>query len=62
VTTKMTEGLSPPPLSTTPEAVAAATEAALRQGKEIVWVPGPLRPLMMIVRHLPRPVFRRLKM
>jgi decaprenylphospho-beta-D-erythro-pentofuranosid-2-ulose 2-reductase len=62
VATKMTTGMKPPPLSTTPEAVAAATEAALRQGREIVWVPGPLRGLMMVVRHLPRPIFRRLKM
>ncbi len=61
VTTKMTEGLKPPPLSTTPEAVAMATEAALRQGKEIIWVPGLLRGLMTVVRHLPRPIFRRLK-
>jgi decaprenylphospho-beta-D-erythro-pentofuranosid-2-ulose 2-reductase len=62
VTSKMTEGMKPPPLSTTPEAVAAATDAALRGGRQIVWVPGPLRGVMMIVRHLPRPIFRRLKM
>jgi decaprenylphospho-beta-D-erythro-pentofuranosid-2-ulose 2-reductase len=62
VTTKMTAGMKPPPLSTTPEAVAAATESALRQGRELVWVPGSLRWVMMAVRHLPRPAFRKLKM
>ncbi len=62
VATKMTAGMKPPPLSTTPEAVAAATETALRQDREIIWVPGLLRWVMLAVRHLPRPVFRRLKM
>jgi decaprenylphospho-beta-D-erythro-pentofuranosid-2-ulose 2-reductase len=59
VTTKMTTGMKPPPLSTTPETVALATDAALRRGRELVWVPGPLRWVMMATRHLPRPVFRR---
>lgn len=61
VATKMTAGMKPPPLSTTAEAVADATDAALRQGREIVWVPGPLRWVMLLIRHLPRPIFRRLK-
>ncbi len=62
VTTKMTAGMKPPPLSTTPEAVAAATETALHQDREIIWVPGLLRWVMLAIRHLPRPLFRRLKM
>ena len=62
VTTKMTTGMKPPPLSTTPAAVAEATDRALRQGQDIVWVPGTLRWVMLVARHLPRPVFRRLKM
>ncbi len=61
VTTKMTAGRPPPPLSTTPEAVASATVAALRDGRGIVWVPGSLRFVMAVARHLPRPVFRRLR-
>ncbi|MFD5552253.1 SDR family NAD(P)-dependent oxidoreductase [Streptomyces sp. NPDC127068] len=47
-------------LSTTPEAVATAIEAALRRGAESVWVPGALRLVMSALRHLPRAVFRRL--
>ncbi len=62
VATKMTEGMAPPPLSTTADRVASATDQALRQGREIVWVPGALRYVMSVARHLPRPIFRRLKM
>lgn len=60
VHTKMTEGLDPAPLSTTPEAVAAAIVKGLERGAPTVWVPGTLRYVMSGLRHLPRPVFRRL--
>ena len=60
VTTKMTAGLRPPPLSTTAEAVAAAVERGLARQAEIVWVPPVLRLVMAVLRHLPRAVFRRL--
>ena len=61
VRTRMTAGLSEAPLATTPEAVAAAVVKALSTGQETVWVPGALRAVMSGVRHLPRPIFRRLK-
>ncbi|OZM82323.1 decaprenylphospho-beta-D-erythro-pentofuranosid-2-ulose 2-reductase [Pseudonocardia sp. MH-G8] len=60
VHTKMTEGLSPAPLSTTPEAVAAITVDAVRKHRELVWAPAPLRVVMSVLRHVPRAVFRRL--
>ena len=60
VTTKMTAHLDPAPLSTTPEAVAAAVVAGLRRRRETVWVPPALRLVMSALRHLPRAVFRRL--
>jgi decaprenylphospho-beta-D-erythro-pentofuranosid-2-ulose 2-reductase len=59
VHTTMTEDLTPPPLATDPEKVADAVADALASGKEIVWVPGALRHLMAIFRHLPRPIWRR---
>jgi decaprenylphospho-beta-D-erythro-pentofuranosid-2-ulose 2-reductase len=59
VPTKMTAGMKPAPLATTPEAVAAATASALAQGKEIVWVPAGLRWLSSVFRHLPTGVVRR---
>ena len=60
VRSKMTAGLPDAPLATTPDAVADAVVKALRTGREIVWVPGPMRLVMSGLRHLPRPVFRRL--
>ena len=62
VRTKMTAGMPDAPLSTTPEAVAIATERALAAGKEAIWVPAPLRLVFMAFRHLPRAVWRRLPM
>ncbi|MFG2114006.1 decaprenylphospho-beta-D-erythro-pentofuranosid-2-ulose 2-reductase [Streptomyces sp. NPDC048718] len=47
-------------LATTPEAVATAIELGLRRHSETVWVPGALRAVMTAVRHMPRPLFRRL--
>jgi decaprenylphospho-beta-D-erythro-pentofuranosid-2-ulose 2-reductase len=60
VKTKMTEGMSPAPLSVTAEQVADVVADAVRNRRELVWAPAPLRPLMSVLRHLPRPVFRRL--
>lgn len=60
VATKMTAGLEPAPMATTPEAVAEATVQALARGSHTVWVPGRLRFVFSLLRHLPRPVFRRL--
>ncbi len=59
VTSSMTEGMDPAPLSTTPEAVADAVVDGLAKGREIVWVPAPLRVLMGAFRHLPRPLWRK---
>ncbi len=60
VHTKMTKGLKPAPLSTTPTAVAAVVVDAVRTHKELVWAPAPLRFVMSALRHVPRPLFRRL--
>lgn len=60
VRTKMTAGMTPAPLATTPEAVAAAVADGVRKGRHTVWVPAALRYVMSGIRHTPRPVFRRL--
>jgi decaprenylphospho-beta-D-erythro-pentofuranosid-2-ulose 2-reductase len=60
VHTKMTEGMEPAPLATDAEAVAEAIVSGLGRGREIIWAPGPLRFVMSALRHVPRPVFRRL--
>jgi decaprenylphospho-beta-D-erythro-pentofuranosid-2-ulose 2-reductase len=61
VTTSMTAHMQPRPMATTAEVVAGAIVAGLRGNANTVWAPGKLRPLMTVMRHLPRPVFRRLK-
>ena len=60
VHTRMTEGLKPAPLSVSPQQVAAVVVDAVRTRRELAWAPGPLRYVMSVLRHLPRPVFRRL--
>jgi hypothetical protein len=56
----MTQGMTPAPFSSTPDQVAAATVAALRRRRGVVWVPGILRPVFAVMRLLPRPIWRRL--
>lgn len=60
VPTKMTAGRDKAPFSTTPEGVAEAVMRGLERGAETVWAPPLLRYVMALVRHLPRPVFRRI--
>jgi decaprenylphospho-beta-D-erythro-pentofuranosid-2-ulose 2-reductase len=59
VRTKMTAGMRPAPLATSPERVAVETARALRARRDVVWVPPALRLLFTVFRHLPRPVWRR---
>jgi NAD(P)-dependent dehydrogenase (short-subunit alcohol dehydrogenase family) len=57
---RMTEGMAPAPFSSTPDAVADATVAALRSGRAEVWVPRALRPIFALARHTPRALWRRM--
>jgi decaprenylphospho-beta-D-erythro-pentofuranosid-2-ulose 2-reductase len=60
VRTRMTAGLPAPPFATTAEAVARRTVEALSGSADTVWAPGALRYVFALLRHLPRPLFRRL--
>lgn len=60
VHTKMTDGMDAAPMSTTPEAVADAIVKGLARNRETVWVPAQMRYVMSVLRHVPRPVFRKL--
>jgi decaprenylphospho-beta-D-erythro-pentofuranosid-2-ulose 2-reductase len=60
VTGRMTAGMPPAPLATTPEAVGKATAAALRRGQSAVWVPPSLAGLAVGLRLIPRPLWRRI--
>lgn len=57
---RMTEGMPPAPLSSTPAQVAEATVAALRAGRTRVWVPRRLALLVLAFRLLPRAAWRNL--
>jgi short-subunit dehydrogenase len=56
---RMTEGMTPAPLSSTPEQVAAATARALAKGRRIVWIPWTLR-AWTLVRLMPQSLWRRM--
>ncbi|HYB29733.1 MAG TPA: SDR family NAD(P)-dependent oxidoreductase [Solirubrobacteraceae bacterium] len=60
VRTRMTQGLPSPPFATTPEAVADATVRALTGSAHTIWVPKVVRYVFAVLRHLPRPIYRRL--
>lgn len=62
VKSKMTEGLDPAPLAVDPGHVAAAVQKAVVDGRTLVWVPSGMRLVMSVLRHVPRPLFRRLPM
>ena len=57
---RMTTGMSPAPLSSTPDQVADAAVRALRTGRGEVWVPAQLRPVFALLRHAPRALWRRM--
>ncbi|MCQ8189251.1 SDR family NAD(P)-dependent oxidoreductase [Streptomyces rugosispiralis] len=59
VRTKLTAGLRPAPLATTPQAVAEAIEEGLRRRAPAVWAPRALRLTTAARRLLPRSVSRR---
>lgn len=60
VHTKMTRGRKAAPFATTPRVVGELAVAGIRSGKHTVWAPGILRYVFSVLRHVPRPIFRRL--
>jgi decaprenylphospho-beta-D-erythro-pentofuranosid-2-ulose 2-reductase len=60
VRTKMTAGRQASPLSASADEVAEAIADGVAKRRELVWVPVALRHVMSGLRHLPRPLFRRL--
>ncbi|HYY01946.1 MAG TPA: SDR family NAD(P)-dependent oxidoreductase [Mycobacterium sp.] len=57
---RMTEGMTPAPLSSTPSQVAAATARALAKGRRTVWIPWALGPAAAVMRLLPQFIWRRM--
>ncbi|MFI5775607.1 SDR family NAD(P)-dependent oxidoreductase [Nocardia sp. NPDC051570] len=57
---RMTEGMDPAPLSSTPDQVADAVVTGLRRRADRIWVPGALRWMFVVARLVPRPIWRRM--
>ena len=57
---KFRTGAKEAPFTVDKEAVAELAVTAAAKGKEIVWAPGAFRYVMMVLRHVPRPIFRKL--
>jgi short-subunit dehydrogenase len=57
---RMTRGMTPAPLSSTPAQVAAATARALTKRRRTVWVPWALQPMFFCLRLLPQFLWRRM--
>lgn len=60
VRTGMTDGLAPPPFAGEPEQVARAVLRAIDHGTPLVYTPAAWRAIMLVIRHLPRAVMRRI--
>lgn len=60
VRTRMSRHLPEAPMTCDPSDVAKAVAKSLVRGPSTVWVPSRLRWVMALLRHLPRPIFRKL--
>jgi len=58
VHTRMTAGMDSQPFATTPEVVAEQIVRGLERGQDTVWAPPMVRWVFMVLRHLPRPLWR----
>jgi len=58
---RMTAGMTAAPMSSTPAQVGTAVAAALEGRSSQVWVPQSLRVLAMVLRIVPRPMWRRMR-
>jgi decaprenylphospho-beta-D-erythro-pentofuranosid-2-ulose 2-reductase len=60
VRTRLSAHVKEAPLTVDKEYVANLAVTAAAKGKELVWAPGAFRYVMMVLRHIPRPIFRKL--
>lgn len=63
VATRMTEGMDlPPALTATPEGIADAVFRAVERRRDVVYAKFVWWPLMSVIRAIPEPVFKKLKL
>ncbi|TSE00731.1 decaprenylphospho-beta-D-erythro-pentofuranosid-2-ulose 2-reductase [Skermania sp. ID1734] len=60
VRTRFSAHVKEAPLTVDKDYVAALAVRASDKGKELVWAPGQFRYVMSALRHVPRPIFRKL--
>ncbi len=60
VRTRMSAHVKEAPLTVDKEYVADLAVTASAKGKDLVWAPGAFRYVMMVLRHIPRSIFRKL--
>lgn len=58
--TKLTKGMDAAPMANTPESVADAIYDGVAKGKPVVYAPAQFKFVMSVLRHVPRPIFRKL--
>lgn len=60
VRTRMSAGVKEAPLTVDKEQVARQAVAAAREGKDVIWAPPAFQFVMLVLKHIPAPIFRRL--
>ena len=60
VRTRLSAPVKEAPRPVNKEDVAVLAVTAAEKGKELVWAPGPFRFVMVVLRHIPRKIFRKL--
>jgi decaprenylphospho-beta-D-erythro-pentofuranosid-2-ulose 2-reductase len=60
--TPMTAGMENLPLPSSPETVAKGLARAIEKKREVAYVPGIWRLIMLVLRHIPEVVFKKLKL
>src|ERR1700724_2906342 len=60
VRTRMSAHIKEAPLTVDKEYVAELAVTAAAKGKELVWAPAAFRYVMVVLRHIPRSIFRKL--
>lgn len=58
VRTRMSAHVKEAPLTVDKEQLAVQVVDAARKGQKLIWVPAPFRLVMMVLKHIPGPIFR----
>lgn len=60
VRTRMSAGVDEAPLTVDKEDVAKLAVKAVQQKKTLIWAPPAFQYVMLVLKHIPRPIFRKL--